>query len=97
MEIYISPELIDQDKQILNIVDQNQQAVGFLSLQFDDKKMYIFGNLQEVGVKEDFKDLIKPYVNGMSKNKADLEVYSYVSLGGEKFDLEASEEDQKES
>jgi len=92
MQIYFSPELIDADKQILNIVDQNQKAVGFLTCLFDDKKMYIYGNLEEEGVKEDFKDLAKPYIQGISKSKSDLEIYSYLSVGGKKLDFEADEE-----
>ncbi|WP_339061346.1 hypothetical protein [Tepidibacillus marianensis] len=87
MEIYFSPEVINPEAQILNIVDQNQKAVGYLAIIFTDKKAYVYGNLEEEGVREDFKDLIKPYLQGITKSKANIELYSYISTGGKKLDM----------
>jgi hypothetical protein len=92
MEIYLSPELMKQDSHVLNIIDQNGKAVGYVTFLLDEKKMYVYGQLEEEGVGEDFKDLIQPYIKGMSKTKQDLEVYSYLSVGGQKIDLEKKEE-----
>ena len=89
MEIYFSPEIIESDHQILNIVNQDHQAVGYLTFLFNEKKMYIYGQLENEGVSNDFEDLIKPYIEGMAKAK-ELEVYSYLSIGGKKLDLQFS-------
>ncbi|MBM7644165.1 hypothetical protein JOD45_000356 [Scopulibacillus daqui] len=91
MEIYFSPELIKQEAQILNIIDQDSKPVGYMSFLFDDKKLYIHGHLEEKGVSEDFKDLVKPYIKGLINLKPDCEVYSYLSIGGEKLELESSD------
>ncbi|MFT4414109.1 hypothetical protein ACLM5H_09630 [Fredinandcohnia humi] len=94
MQIFISPEVIKEQCQILNIVNQDHKAVGYISFFFDDKKMYVYGQCEEEGVSKDFKDVIQPYIQGMAKAKPDLDIYSYISIGGEKLDL--SEEESKE-
>lgn len=85
-----------EQTQILNVVNEKQSAVGFLCFLKDEKKMYVFGNLEEIGVKEDFKDLIKPYIHGMSKISKDLDVFSYLTVGGEMLDLKDKTEDKDE-
>jgi uncharacterized protein YukJ len=87
MDIYFSPEMLKEDCQILNIVDGKQKAVGYLTFLFDQKKMYVYGQLEDTGVRADFNDLVKPYIQGVKKAKPDLEVYSYLSVGGEKLDI----------
>ncbi|WLD92041.1 hypothetical protein [Alkalihalobacillus sp. AL-G] len=91
MEIYLSPEFIKEEAQVLNIVDQNQKAVGYIAFILKDKKMYVYGQLEKEGVSEDFKDLVKPYIEGMGKSKEELEVYTYLAIGGKKIDLEQGE------
>lgn len=84
MQIYFSPELIKNDAQVLNIVDQNGKAVGYTAFIFDEKKIYVYGQLEEAGVEGDFKDLVQPYIQGLAKSKPGLDVYSYLSVGGTK-------------
>lgn len=91
MQIYFSPEVIKPDSQVLNVVDQNQKAVGYVAFLFDEKKLYVYGLLEKEGVEEDFKDLVKPYIQGLSKLKEELEVYSYLSIGAKKIELEDEE------
>ncbi|WP_102349752.1 hypothetical protein [Bacillus sp. Marseille-P3661] len=91
MQIYFSPEVMKNESQLLNIVDQNNKPIGFLTFLFDEKKMYVYGQAEE-GVKEDFKDLVTPYIQGMKKTKPDIEVYSYLTIGGSKFEINAEEE-----
>lgn len=97
MELYFSPEWMNGQSQILNVVDQKQKAVGFLCILKEDKKMYVFGNLQEIGVKEDFKDLVQPYVAGMTKMNKEVEVFSYLTAGGEKIDFKEENQEEKPS
>jgi hypothetical protein len=94
LQIYFSPEVFTPYFHVLNVVDQNQKAVGYLTFLIDEKKMYVFGHLQDKGVCEDYKDLIKPYIQGMAKTKKDIEVYSYISSGGENIEINSEEEAQ---
>ena len=88
MQIYFSPEFLNHDAQVLNIVTDQQKPVGYIAFLMKDTKMYVYGTLQEEGVYEDFKDLVKPYLQGLSKMKPDLDVYTYLSVGGEKVEIE---------
>ncbi|WP_227939442.1 hypothetical protein [Alkalihalobacillus deserti] len=98
MQIYFSPEFIKEDSQVLNIVTDDNKPVGYLAflMEKEKKKMYVYGLLQEEGVCEDFKDLVKPYLDGLSKLKPELEVYSYLSVGGKKVELEAESKKKEE-
>lgn len=93
MEVYLSPEWMSEHTQILNIVNDKQKAVGFLFILNENKKMYVFGHLQEIGLKEDYRDLITPYIQGMAKSHQDLEVFSYLTVGGEMLDIKNQETD----
>lgn len=95
MEIYFSPEYMDEQSQILNVVNEAQKAIGFLCILKVDKKMYVFGNLHNVGAKEDFTDLLKPYLEGMAKMNEDIDMFSYLTVGGEW--LELNEDQQSDS
>ncbi|HHW37068.1 MAG TPA: hypothetical protein GXX18_07515 [Bacillales bacterium] len=94
MQIYLSPEMIKNDYQLLNIIDQNNKPVGFLTFLFDEKKLYVFGQA-ESGIKEDFKDLIKPYIQGMKKSLSEeITIFSFLTVGGEKIDLDQNNEEK---
>ncbi|WP_062356800.1 hypothetical protein [Bacillus kwashiorkori] len=93
MEIYFSPEVITPHFQILNVVNSAEKAVGNLALMFDEKKIFVYGILEEGGVGHDFKDLVKPYLKGLNKAKPDLDIYSCLYVGCEKVNLN---EDEKE-
>ncbi|MBM7572288.1 hypothetical protein [Aquibacillus albus] len=88
MQIYFSPEFLKEDAQVLNIVDDKNNAVGYMAFLMQEKKMYVYGQLEEEGVFQDFKDLVKPYLDGLSKIKPDLEVYSYLAVGGKKVEID---------
>lgn len=88
MQIYFSPELMKEDAQVLNIIDQNGNAVGYIAFIFAEKNMYTYGQLENEGMEEDFKDLVTPYIEGMSKTKEDLDVYCYLSVGGKRLNID---------
>ncbi|QTM99557.1 hypothetical protein ERJ70_09750 [Sediminibacillus dalangtanensis] len=88
MQLYFSPEFLKEEAQVLNIVDDSEKAVGYLAFLIESDKMYVYGQLEHEGVTEDFKDLVKPYLQGLSKLKPNLEVYSYLTIGGKKVDLD---------
>lgn len=92
MQIYFSPEFINQNAQVLNIVTDRNEAIGYLSFLIEESKMYVFSQLQEEGVCEDYKDLVKPYLQGLMKIKPDLEVMMFLAVGGKKIDIELDKE-----
>lgn len=92
MQIYFSPEFINQNAQVLNIVTDRNEAIGYLSFLIEENKMYVFSQLQEEGVCEDYKDLIKPYLQGLTKIKPELEVMTYFAVGGKKIEIELDKE-----
>ncbi|WP_226034811.1 hypothetical protein [Aquibacillus saliphilus] len=94
MQIYFSPEFLKEDAQVLNIVDDKNKAVGYMAFLIEEKKMYVYGQLEEEGVYQDFKDLVNPYLQGLTKLKPDLDVYTYLSVGGKKVELDEQESNQ---
>lgn len=96
MQIYLSPEMIKNECQLLNIVDQTNKPIGFITFLFDDKKMYVYGQAED-GVKEDFKDLLQPYIQGMKKTKPEVDVLCYLTVGGEKIELEQNNEENRKT
>ncbi len=95
MQIYFSPEFFKEDAQVLNIVTHHNEPVGYLAFLMDGKeKIYVYGVLENEGVTEDFKDLVKPYLQGLMKINPDLDVYSYLTVGGKKVDLDMTEKNR---
>lgn len=92
MQIYFSPEVITPQFQVLNVVDPDNKAVGNVALLFDEKKLYVYGILEEEEVGADFKDLVTPYIKGLTKAKPDLDVLSCLYVGCKKIELKTKEE-----
>lgn len=93
MQIYFSPEVITPNFQVLNVVDSTNQAVGNVAFLFDEKKLYVYGILQEEGVGEDFKDLVTPYLKGLAKAKQGIDIFSCLYVGCKKIKLNDKEEE----
>ncbi|MCM3712964.1 hypothetical protein [Halalkalibacter oceani] len=96
MQLYFSPEFMKEDAQVLNIVTDGNKPVGYLAflLEPDKKKMYVYGQLAEEGVSEDFKDLVTPYIQGLTKLKPELEVLSYLTVGGKQVELKQDDKEE---
>ncbi|MBU9722064.1 MULTISPECIES: hypothetical protein [Bacillaceae] len=94
MELFFSPEFYKEDGQVLNVVTDKKKPVGYMAFLKKDKKMYVYGHLEEEGVAEDFKDLVSPYIQGLTKIEDEIEVYSYISVGGKKIEIQIEEEDK---
>jgi hypothetical protein len=92
MQIYFSPEVITPEYQVLNVVDTENKAVGNVAFLFDEKKLFVYGILEEEGVGADFKDLVTPYIKGLSKAKPGLDILSCLYVGCKKIELK--EKDQ---
>ncbi|MCU9614732.1 hypothetical protein OEV98_14405 [Caldibacillus lycopersici] len=94
MEIYFSPEVITPHFQALNVVNSDDKAVGNIAFMFDEKKIYVYGILEEEGVGESFKDLVQPYLKGLAKAKPGLDIYACLYVGCEKITLGEEDEDK---
>jgi hypothetical protein len=94
LPIYFSPEVMNPHFQVLNVVDAKDTAVGNIAFLFDEKKLYVYGILEEEEVGADFKALITPYIKGLSKSKPDLDVFSCIYVGCKKITLETEEEEE---
>ncbi|MBY0095623.1 hypothetical protein [Mesobacillus maritimus] len=92
MQIYFSPEVITPEYQVLNVVDADNKAVGNVAFLFDEKKLFVYGILEEEGVGADFKDLVTPYIKGLSKAKPGLDILSCLYVGCKKIELKEKEE-----
>lgn len=92
MQVYFSPEVITTEFQVLNVVDSKDKAVGNVAFLFDEKKLYVYGILEDEGVGADFKDLVSPYVKGLAKAKPGLEILSCLYVGCKKITLKDEEE-----
>ncbi|MCL6573914.1 MAG: hypothetical protein K6T88_19905 [Bacillus sp. (in: Bacteria)] len=93
MQIYFSPEVITPQFQVLNVVNEKNKGVGNVALLFDEKKLYVYGILEEGDVGADFKDLVTPYIKGLAKAKPGLDIFSCLYVGCKKINL--NEEEQK--
>lgn len=93
MQIYFSPEVMTPEYQVLNVVDSSNKGVGNVAFLFDEKKLFVYGILEEEEVAADFKDLVRPYIKGLSKAKPDLDVFSCLYVGCKKIKLKDDEEE----
>ncbi|MGG1674935.1 hypothetical protein ACIFOT_04190 [Neobacillus sp. NRS-1170] len=92
MQIYFSPEVITPEFQVLNVVDSKNKAVGNVAFLFDEKKLFVYGILEEEGVGADFKDLVTPYLKGLTKAKPGLDIFTCLYVGCKKIKLNDEEE-----
>jgi hypothetical protein len=92
VEIFFSPESLNSECQILNVVEGNQKPIGYLSFISDDKKIYIYGHLENEGVSEIYKDMVRSYIQGLAKSKEGREIYSYIAVGGKKLEINNPDE-----
>ncbi|WP_071395139.1 hypothetical protein [Bacillus tuaregi] len=96
MQIYFSPEVMTPEFQVLNVLDSAEKAVGNVAFLFDEKKLYVYGILEEEGVAADFKDLVTPYIKGLAKAKPDLDILSCLYVGCKQIKLNEEKENEKE-
>lgn len=92
MQIYFSPEVITPEYQVLNVVNSNNKGVGNVAFLFAEKKLYVYGILEDEEVGADFKDLVTPYIKGLAKAKPGLDILSCLYIGCKKIKLKEEEE-----
>jgi hypothetical protein len=87
MPIFFSPEVIKDSFHILKIVNASEKTVGSLAVLFDDKKIYVYGILEEGGVSEDFREMIRHFLKGMAKAKEEKEIYTCLYTADRKISI----------
>lgn len=92
LQIYFSPEVITPEYQVLNVVDSTNKGVGNIAFLFAEKKLYVYGILEEEDVGADFKDLVTPYLKGLAKAKPGLDIFSCLYVGCKKIELNDKEQ-----
>jgi hypothetical protein len=95
LQIYFSPEVITPEYQVLNVVNSNNKGVGNVAFLFDEKKLYVYGILEDEEVGSDFKDLVTPYIKGLAKAKPGLDILSCLYVGCKKIKLKEEEDNQE--
>jgi len=94
LQIYFCPEVITPHFQVLNVVDSADKAVGNVAFLFDEKKLYVYGILEEEGVGLDFKDLVTPYIKGLAKANPGVDILSCLYVGCKKIKLSDKEQEE---
>lgn len=92
LQIYFSPEVITPEFQVLNVVDSTNKGVGNIAFLFTEKKLYVYGILEEEDVGADFRDLVTPYLKGLAKAKPGLDIFSCLYVGCKKIELNDKEQ-----
>jgi hypothetical protein len=92
LQIYFSPEVITPEYQVLNVVDSDNKGVGNIAFLFDEKKLYVYGILEEEDVGADFRDLVTPYLKGLAKAKPGLDIFTCLYVGCKKIELKDKEQ-----
>jgi hypothetical protein len=92
LQIYFSPEVITPEYQVLNVVDSTNKGVGNIAFLFAEKKLYVYGILEEEDVGADFRDLVTPYIKGLAKAKPGLDIFSCLYVGCKKIELNDKEQ-----
>lgn len=97
--IYLQPQFRNDQGEILNVVNMKGKAVGYLSYMFKDQgDLYVLGQLEEEGEKQNFLDLTSHFVDGLKQSVIgdEKEPYVYIHLGGETMNLSKDQEDQED-
>jgi hypothetical protein len=92
LQIYFSPEVITPEYHVLNVVDSTNKGVGNIAFLFAEKKLYVYGILEEEDVGADFRDLVTPYIKGLAKAKPGVDIFSCLYVGCKKIELNDKEQ-----
>ncbi|MGG3926520.1 hypothetical protein ABET51_11035 [Metabacillus fastidiosus] len=90
--LFFQPEFRNQEGEILNVVDSNGKAVGYIAYLYKgENDLYIMGQLDNEGEKQNFIDITSKYIDGLKKSilgSEEKEMNLSINLGGEAIDVE---------
>lgn len=96
--IFLQPEFRNQQGEIINLVDTNGKAVGYIAYMYKgENDLYIMGQLENAGEKQNFIDITSKFIDGLKKSilgKGEKEPNLFIHLGGEQIDIDKVEDDK---
>lgn len=95
--LFFQPEFRNQQGEIINLVDTNGKAVGYMAYLYkEEKNLYIMGQLNDIGEKQNFIDIVTKYIDGLKKSTlgdGGNEPNLFIHLGGEIIDIDKKNND----
>ncbi|AMA72982.1 MULTISPECIES: hypothetical protein [Aneurinibacillus] len=90
--IFFKPEFRNQQGEIVNVVNAKGRAIGYIAYLYkEDKELYIMGQLNEEGEKQNFIDMTASFIDGLKKailGDGEKEPNIYIHLGGQLLQLD---------
>ncbi|KKI92651.1 hypothetical protein WQ54_08550 [Bacillus sp. SA1-12] len=97
--IFFQPEFRNHQGEILNVVDTKGKAIGYIAYLYkDDKDLYIMGQLDNPGEKQNFIDITSKYIDGLKKSilgDGENEPNLFIHLGGELIDIDKDNQEEQ--
>jgi hypothetical protein len=94
--IYLQPQFRSEKAEILNVKTKDDKVVGYVAYVYEKgKDIYVHGHLEDIGEKQNFIDIVTPFITGL-KEACGIEEDPFVHIycGGEEVDL-SGEDEQK--
>jgi hypothetical protein len=94
--IYLQPQFRTPTGEILNVVSNNGDLLGYLLYMYKDQgDIYVLGHLDEVGEKQNYIDLVSRFVSGLKEScGVKQDPFMRIQCGGEELDFENSKKQQ---
>lgn len=95
--LFFQPEFRNPQGEIINLVDTNGKAVGYMAYLYkEEKNLYIMGQLDDIGEKQNYIDLVTKYIDGLKTSilgEGENEPNLLIHLGGEIIDIDKEHKD----
>lgn len=96
--IFLQPEFCNQQGEIINLVDTNGKAVGYIAYMYKgENDLYVMGQLDNAGEKQNFVDITSKFIDGLKKSilgDGDKEPNIFIHLGGEAINIDKDDEEE---
>lgn len=97
--LFFKPEFQNQQGEILNVVDASGKAVGYIAYLYKEgKELYVMGQLNEEGEKQNFIDIVTHFIDGLKKailGEGETEPNIYIHLGGQLIELHKKDNNEE--
>ncbi|MGG1571732.1 hypothetical protein [Fictibacillus sp. NRS-1165] len=98
--IFFQPEFRNEQGEIINVVDTNGKAVGYISYLFKgENDLFVMGQLEDAGEEQNFIDITSKFIDGLKKSilgSMEKEPNLFIHLGGEALELDQDKEEKNE-
>lgn len=92
--IYLVPEFKTASGEIMNVMNQEEEPVGYLAYLYEQKeKLYVFGTLKKKGEEQNFVDVVENYMGGLQHSLGvDDNTQVFLDVAGEPVALNEQKE-----